>query len=56
VIVVPLCVTTTWRHLHTGQPKTKPGQTCRLTPGMWLPRSWVVLEHHGRTLIVARPA
>lgn len=41
--VAPLCVTTTWRAKHTHRPKTRPGQVCILTPGMWLPRSWRVL-------------
>lgn len=42
-VAVPLCVTTTWRARHTHRPKTRPGQVCILTPGMWLPRSWRVL-------------
>lgn len=43
-VAVPLCVTTTWRAKHTHRPKTRPGQVCILTPGMWLPRSWRILS------------
>lgn len=43
VYPLPLCVTTSWRAAYTHQPKTRPGATCLLTAGMWLPRSWVVL-------------
>lgn len=51
----PLCVTTTWRALHTHEPKTRPGQVCRFVPGMWLPRSWRVLGPVGSALLVQRP-
>jgi hypothetical protein len=40
-VVVPLCVSTTWRHERTGQPFTKPGQSCQVREGMWIPSSWV---------------
>lgn len=55
VVSAPLCVTTTWRALHTHRPKTRPGQVCRLTSDMWLPRSWRVLGPLGSTLLVQRP-
>lgn len=42
--VAPLCVTTTWRALHTHRPKTRPGQVCRMGDGMWLPDSWLILD------------
>lgn len=42
-VAPPLCVSTTWRAIHTGRPKTRPGQVCRFTRGMWLPSSWVVV-------------
>lgn len=42
-VSLPLCVTTTWRAKHTGKPKTRPGQVCILTPGMWLPHSWQII-------------
>lgn len=42
--IAPLCVTTTWRAKHTHRPKTRPGQVCILTPGMWLPRTWRILS------------
>ena len=52
-----LCVTTTWRHLHTHQPYTKKGEVCTFTKDMWLPKSYKVLGvfPDGKTLIVQRP-
>ena len=60
---LPLCVTTPWRAEHTGQPMTKPGATCVLTPDMWKPRSWhvvipwVVADEAGNEIeiVLARP-
>ncbi len=58
--VAPLCVTTTWRALHTHRPKTRPGQVCRMDDGMWLPDSWlilgVVVVNGQPYLLVKRPA
>jgi hypothetical protein len=42
-VSIPLCVSTVWRHEHTGQPFTKPGQACQARAGMWIPRSWVLI-------------
>ena len=36
----PLCVTTHWRAAHTGQPMTRPGESCQVRAGMWIPSSW----------------
>jgi hypothetical protein len=57
---LPLCVTTIWRAQHTHHRKTRPGEICVLTPGMWLPHSWRVLAEGQigdgpRYLIVERP-
>jgi len=41
----PRCVTTTWRAQFTHKPKTRVGQVCRATPGMWLPSSYVLVGY-----------
>lgn len=34
------CVSTTWRAQHTHQAKTRPGELCYVTEGMWIPATW----------------
>jgi len=38
------CVTTTWRSHYWHRPKTRVGQVCYVTRGMWVSRWWPVVD------------
>ena len=44
----PACVTTRWRSAYWHRPMTRPGQTCIVLAGMWVPASYRLVGYWTR--------